>query len=62
MLSTVKYSAPQITRMKRSAGILSLKLDKPNDDKSAKYEIRWRERGSEWQNVRHFRKSDIFIS
>ncbi|KAG1960144.1 leukemia inhibitory factor receptor [Pimephales promelas] len=46
----VKYSAPQITRMKRSAGILSLKLDKPNDDKSAKYEIRWRERGSEWQN------------
>jgi len=48
--------------MKRSAGILSLKLDKPNDDKSAKYEIRWRERGSEWQNVRHFRKSDIFIS
>ncbi|KAK7127991.1 hypothetical protein R3I93_020545 [Phoxinus phoxinus] len=47
----VKYSAPQITRMKRSAGILSLKLDKPKDNKSVKYEIRWRERGSEWQNA-----------
>ncbi|KAK7128000.1 hypothetical protein R3I93_020554 [Phoxinus phoxinus] len=47
----VKYSAPQITRMKRSAGILSLKLAKPKDNKSVKYEIRWRERGSEWQNA-----------
>ncbi|CAM4732594.1 unnamed protein product [Leuciscus chuanchicus] len=47
----VKYSAPQITRMKRSAGTLSLKLDKPKDNKSVKYEIRWRERSSEWKNA-----------
>ncbi|XP_077058986.1 interleukin-6 receptor subunit beta isoform X2 [Siphateles boraxobius] len=47
----VKYSAPQITSMKRSAGILSLTLDKPKDKKGVKYEIRWRERGSEWQNA-----------
>ncbi|XP_073681401.1 interleukin-6 receptor subunit beta [Garra rufa] len=47
----VKYSKPQIISMKRSAGILDLTLDKPKDDKSAIYEIRWRERDSEWQNV-----------
>ncbi|XP_043107297.1 interleukin-12 receptor subunit beta-1 isoform X2 [Puntigrus tetrazona] len=47
----VKYSEPQIIRMKRSAGILNLTLDKPRDDKSAIYEIRWRETGSKWQNA-----------
>ncbi|XP_067243487.1 leukemia inhibitory factor receptor isoform X1 [Chanodichthys erythropterus] len=47
----VKYSKPQITSMKRSAGILNLTLDKPIDNKSVLYEIRWRERGSKWQNV-----------
>ncbi|XP_051529398.1 interleukin-31 receptor subunit alpha-like isoform X2 [Myxocyprinus asiaticus] len=47
----VKYSAPQITNMKRSAKklTLNLTLDKPKDNKSAIYEIRWRERDSEWQ-------------
>ncbi|XP_051957204.1 interleukin-31 receptor subunit alpha-like [Xyrauchen texanus] len=47
----VKYSAPQITGMKRSAKkrTLNLTLDKPKDNKSAIYEIRWRERDSEWQ-------------
>ncbi|KAI2659425.1 Interleukin-6 receptor subunit beta [Labeo rohita] len=47
----VKYSKPQIIRMNRSAGILDLTLDKPQDGKSATYEIRWRERDSEWQNA-----------
>ncbi|XP_016346688.1 interleukin-12 receptor subunit beta-1-like [Sinocyclocheilus anshuiensis] len=47
----VKYSKPQILRMKRLAGILKFTLDKPKDNKGAKYEIRWRERGSEWQNA-----------
>ncbi|XP_026076833.1 leukemia inhibitory factor receptor [Carassius auratus] len=47
----VKYSKPQILRMKRLAGILNLTVDKPKDHKGAKYEIRWRESGSEWQNA-----------
>uniref|UniRef100_A0A8C2C2L3 Si:dkey-13m1.2 n=1 Tax=Cyprinus carpio TaxID=7962 RepID=A0A8C2C2L3_CYPCA len=47
----VKYSKPQILRMERLAGILNITLDKPKDNKGAKYEIRWRERGSEWQNA-----------
>ncbi|KAL1265524.1 hypothetical protein QQF64_003551 [Cirrhinus molitorella] len=47
----VKYSKPQIISMKRSAGSLDLTLDKPNDDKRAIYEIRWRERDSKWQTV-----------
>ncbi|XP_051532225.1 leukemia inhibitory factor receptor-like isoform X1 [Myxocyprinus asiaticus] len=46
---SVKYSAPRITSMKRSAGILNLTLDKPKDNKSAIYEIKWRARDSEWQ-------------
>ncbi|ROL47736.1 hypothetical protein DPX16_16108 [Anabarilius grahami] len=50
-LTEVKYSKPQITSMKRSAGILNLTLDKPKDNKSVIYEIRWRERGSKWQNA-----------
>lgn len=62
MLSTVKYSKPQILRMERLAGILNITLDKPKDNKGAKYEIRWRERGSEWQNVRRFRKPSILNS
>ncbi|KTF84120.1 hypothetical protein cypCar_00018251 [Cyprinus carpio] len=47
----VKYSKPQIIRMKRSAGILNITLDKPTDNKGAIYEIRWRKRDSEWQNT-----------
>ncbi|XP_016425563.1 interleukin-6 receptor subunit beta isoform X2 [Sinocyclocheilus rhinocerous] len=47
----VKYSKPQIISMKRSAGILNLTLDKPKDNRGAIYEIRWRERDSEWQNT-----------
>ncbi|XP_059393473.1 interleukin-12 receptor subunit beta-1-like isoform X1 [Carassius carassius] len=46
----VKYSKPCIISMKRSAGILNLTLDKPKDNRGAIYEIRWRERDSEWQN------------
>ncbi|XP_016299280.1 interleukin-6 receptor subunit beta isoform X2 [Sinocyclocheilus anshuiensis] len=47
----VKYRKPQIISMKRSAGILNLTLDKPKDNRGAIYEIRWRERDSEWQNT-----------
>ncbi|XP_058646599.1 interleukin-6 receptor subunit beta isoform X2 [Onychostoma macrolepis] len=47
----VKYSVPQIISMKRSARILNLTLDKPEDNKGAIYEIRWRQRDSEWQNT-----------
>ncbi|XP_057218515.1 interleukin-31 receptor subunit alpha isoform X2 [Triplophysa rosa] len=44
-----KYSKPKINSMTRSAGILNLTLSKPKDNKSVIYEIRWRERGAEWQ-------------
>nr|XP_055040939.1 interleukin-31 receptor subunit alpha [Misgurnus anguillicaudatus] len=47
----VKYSEPHITSTSRSAGILNLTLDKPKDNRSVIYEIRWREIGSEWQNA-----------
>ncbi|XP_067287301.1 interleukin-6 receptor subunit beta isoform X2 [Pseudorasbora parva] len=47
----VKYSKPQITSMKRTTDVLTLKLDKPKDNKGVIYEIRWRERGFTWQNT-----------
>ncbi|XP_073772658.1 interleukin-6 receptor subunit beta isoform X2 [Danio rerio] len=57
---SVKYSKPNIASMERSAGNLFLSLDEPKDNKSVIYEIRWRERGSEWQNATFETKENTY--
>ncbi|TRY82939.1 hypothetical protein DNTS_008432 [Danionella cerebrum] len=53
----VKYSEPKIIRMDRSGEILTLYLDRP-ENKTISYEMRWRERGSQWHDL-HFETKEI---
>ncbi|XP_036442909.1 interleukin-12 receptor subunit beta-1 [Colossoma macropomum] len=54
----VKYSAPNIQKNVRSAGIFTLSWPGPKDNKGAFHEIRWKDLYGSWQNFRTKDKED----